>query len=71
MLHEKTQANILLEVDLSVCPERYYYYYYYYTGCGRLQQGVDYWDPSVVLQQVVVIDPTNSGSRFSSGDSLP
>ena len=31
MLHEKPQASILLEVDLSlsVCPESYYYYYYY------------------------------------------
>ena len=25
MLHEKPQAIILLEVDLSICPESYYY----------------------------------------------
>ena len=30
MLHEKPQASILLEVDLSVCPESYYHYYYHY-----------------------------------------
>ena len=30
MLHEKPQASILLEVDLSVCPESSYYCYYYY-----------------------------------------
>ena len=30
MLHEKPQASILLEVNLSVCPESYYYYYYHY-----------------------------------------
>ena len=30
MLHEKPQASILLEVDLSVCIESYWYYYYYY-----------------------------------------
>ena len=29
MLHEKPQASILLEVDLSVCPKSSYYYYYY------------------------------------------
>ena len=30
MLHEKPQASIWLEVDLSVCPESSYYDYYYY-----------------------------------------
>ena len=25
--HQKPQASILVEVDLSVCPESYYYYY--------------------------------------------
>ena len=29
----KPEASILLEVDLSVCPESTYYYYYYYYYC--------------------------------------
>ena len=34
MLHEKTQASIFLEMDLTVCPESYYYYYLKYVlGC--------------------------------------
>ena len=36
MLHEKPHASILLEVDLSVCPESYYYYYF--TPCPTQAQ---------------------------------
>ena len=32
MLHEKPQASILLEMDISVCDESSNYYYYYFTS---------------------------------------
>ena len=36
MLHEKSQVSILLEVDLSVCPESYYYNYCHHHTPPRL-----------------------------------
>ena len=38
MLHEKTQASILLEVDLSDCPESYCYYYYIWVISNAVTQ---------------------------------
>ena len=33
MLREKSQASVLLKMDVTVCPLDFYYYYYVYYYC--------------------------------------
>ena len=40
------------------------------AGCGRLLLGVRYWDILVNYYKYLIIDPTFSGSRFSTGRLL-
>ena len=62
MLHEKTQASILLQADLSVCLESYYYYYVHHGACsiGRVYHA------SVVKGCVPMSAPSNTITRFSN-----
>ena len=43
---------------------------FYVVVSGRLQLWVAHWATSAALLQVVIIDPINSGSRFSSAGLL-
>ena len=40
------------------------------AGCGQLKLGAAHWATSVLLVQII-INPTNCGSRFSTGGSWP